>query len=226
MIPYKSLEEVQKYREDGIKKIINCCSPALGIVYKNGILLAAQNPSFSFKKIIEVHERLAIVGVGEFNYFKKMADTAINMADMQGFNYSPRDINVKSIVLGLAENLNQCFMNLDAVPLIVNLLIAEVDYHCKKTIYSLSYNGGIIDVFDFIAIGGKEEIIRSFLKTQYNPGIDLKSALNMAIKAIASTLEKNQEAITEFAIIDHTLTVTNKFKILTGAEVEKTIKEE
>lgn len=224
MVPYTSIEEIQKYREDRIKKIINSCSPALGIVYENGILLAAQNPSFSFKKIIEVHERLAIVGVGEFKYFKELADDAINMADMQGFNYSSRDINVKLIVLELAKKLDQCFTDLNRIPLITNLLIAEASYHCKKTIFSLSYNGGIIDTFDFTAIGGKEETIKSYLKKQYKPGVNLKSAINMAIDAIALTLEKNQEAITEFAIIDQTLTTANKVEFLTGAEVEKIAK--
>ncbi|HJO20075.1 MAG TPA: proteasome subunit alpha, partial [Acidimicrobiales bacterium] len=66
---YVSPEQVMKDRADYARKGIARGRAAVASTYADGVLLCAENPSNTLRKVSEIYDRIGFMGVGKYNEF-------------------------------------------------------------------------------------------------------------------------------------------------------------
>ena len=66
---YVAPEQMMKDRADYARKGIARGRAMVAAQYVDGILLVAENPSNTLRKISEIYDRIAFAGVGKYNEF-------------------------------------------------------------------------------------------------------------------------------------------------------------
>ncbi len=69
---YVAPEQVMKDRADYARKGIARGRSAVAVLYADGILIAAENPSATLRKVSEIYDRIAFAGVGKYNEFDQL----------------------------------------------------------------------------------------------------------------------------------------------------------
>ena len=78
-------------------------------------------------KVFELHDRLALAGLGHPADIEKVRQAAIDAAHLEAFTRAPEDVSLRRLVsFGLSPQLKQNFEQLFTAPTLVELLIAEV----------------------------------------------------------------------------------------------------
>jgi len=102
-------------------------------------------------------------------------------------------------------------------PYEVELVVAEVaDTPAGDQMYRLTYDGSVADETGYVAMGGKAEELTAYLKEHHREGIDLKTAMDVAVRALAGQEARDFEPdALEVAVLDRTRP-RRKFKRLLG----------
>ena len=79
---YVAPEQVMKDRADYARKGIARGRSLVGLVYDDGIVIAAENPSHTLRKVSEIYDRIAFAGVGRYNEFDQMRVAGVRAADI------------------------------------------------------------------------------------------------------------------------------------------------
>ncbi|MFM7509414.1 MAG: proteasome subunit alpha, partial [Actinomycetota bacterium] len=69
---YVSPEQLMKDRADYARKGIARGRSLVASVYAAGVLLCAENPSRTLRKVSEIYDRIAFAGVGKYNEFDQL----------------------------------------------------------------------------------------------------------------------------------------------------------
>lgn len=182
---YVPPEQQMKDRADFARKGIARGRALVGCRFDNGILLVAENPSSTLRKISEIYDRIAFAGVGKYNEFDQLRQAGIRAADIKGYQYSRSDVDAQSLANSYAQIMAQIFTH-DAKPLEVEILVAEVGIAPEgDRLFHLLYDGTIIDEDGYAALGGDAEAITARWKDTYVSGAPLNSALQAAVAALA-----------------------------------------
>ena len=153
--------------------------------YEGGILLAAENPSSTLRKISEIYDRIGFAGVGKYNEYDQLRQAGVRYADVEGYRYSREDVHAKALANAYAQILGQTFTH-DMKPMEVEILVAEVGYDpADDELYHVLYDGVIVDEDQFTVLPGDNEAVAERLKGDFRPGLSLPEALRVAIKALA-----------------------------------------
>ena len=64
---YVAPEQVMKDRADYARKGIARGRSLAAVVFDDGIVLCAENPSNTLRKVSEIYDRIAFAGVGKYN---------------------------------------------------------------------------------------------------------------------------------------------------------------
>ncbi|EQD29520.1 20S proteasome alpha-subunit, partial [mine drainage metagenome] len=122
--PYRWIDAIHQ-RRDYISEQLDRASPVLGISLPEGIFLATfhrQNP-----KIFEIYDRIALAGIGHPADLETVRGLLLNMAHVEGFQRSPRDVSIERLALfGLAPKLKSAFEDISVPPIILDVLLAEM----------------------------------------------------------------------------------------------------
>ncbi|MTA77647.1 MAG: proteasome subunit alpha, partial [Actinobacteria bacterium] len=102
---YVAPEQVMKDRADYARKGIARGRSLVALVYADGILLCAENPSATLRKISEIYDRIAFAGVGKYNEFDQMRIAGVRAADLKGYTYSREDVDARSLANNYAQIL-------------------------------------------------------------------------------------------------------------------------
>ena len=157
----------------------------VALQYEGGILLTAENPSATLRKISEIYDRIAFAGVGKYNEYDQLRQAGVRYADVEGFRFSREDVHAKSLANSYAQLLGQSFTH-DMKPMEVEILVAEVGYDpADDELFHVLYDGVILDEDRFTVIPGDNEAIAERLKTGWSEGLSLAAALGVAVTAIA-----------------------------------------
>ena len=89
---YVAPEQVMKDRADYARKGIARGRALVAVMYDNGIVLVAENPSNTLRKVVEIYDRIAFAGVGRYNEFDQLRVAGVRAADMKGYQYSRDDV--------------------------------------------------------------------------------------------------------------------------------------
>ncbi|TAN25089.1 MAG: proteasome subunit alpha [Actinomycetota bacterium] len=181
---YVAPEQVMKDRADYARKGISRGRSLICTVYKDGILLAAENPSRSLHKISEIYDRIAFAGVGKYNEFDQLRVAGIRHADTKGFTYSRDDVDARSLANVYAQYLGQVFTH-EMKPLEVEILVAELGMdEFPSQLFHILYDGTVMDESRFTVLGGDSESISERFGALFRPDWPLKEALRAAIGAL------------------------------------------
>ncbi len=182
---YVAPEQFMKDKADFARKGIARGRSLVGIVYADGVLLAAENPSATLHKISEIYDRIAFAGVGKYNEFDQLRQSGVRHADIKGFQYSREDVDARSLANLYAQYLGQTFTH-DMKPMEVEILVAEVGYEAgADELYHILYDGTVVDEVDFTVLGGEADTIAERVKASFSPAMSLADALKAATRALA-----------------------------------------
>ncbi|MFM8470134.1 MAG: 20S proteasome subunit A/B [Limisphaerales bacterium] len=122
--PYRWLEAVANRREY-VREQLRGGSPVFAASLPDGILLLGVGAGRS--KVFELHDRLALAGLGHPADIVKVRQAAIDAAHLEAFTRAPEDVSLRRLVsFGLSAQLKQNFEQLFTAPTLVELLFAEV----------------------------------------------------------------------------------------------------
>ena len=218
---YVSPEQLMKDRADFARKGIARGRSVVVVQYVDGLVFVAENQSPSLHKISEIYDRLAFAAVGRYNEFENLRIAGVRLADMRGYAYDRRDVTGRGLANAYAQTLGSIFSSGGEKPYEVEIVVAEVaDRAENDEIYRLTYDGSVADAHGYSAMGGSSDPISEYLKTHYTPGLDLETALRLAVTALGHdgpvprTVPGDH---LEAAVLDRTRSRPRKFQRLTEA---------
>src|SRR5262245_32790847 len=184
---YVAPEQVMKDRADYARKGIARGRSLAAVEYADGILICAENPSNTLRKVSEIYDRIAFAGVGKYNEFDQLRIAGVRHADLKGYSFSREDVDARSLANQYAQILGQVFTH-EMKPMEVEILVAEVgeDDAEGDLLFHILYDGTVMDEHDFTVVGGEAEAIARRLEESFEQGMELGAALRLAVKSLAA----------------------------------------
>ncbi|MCB1038371.1 MAG: proteasome subunit alpha [Acidimicrobiales bacterium] len=182
---YVAPEQVMKDRADYARKGIARGRSLVGAVCDEGIVICAENPSSTLRKVSEIYDRIAFAGVGKYNEFDQLRIAGVRAADLKGYSFSREDVDARALANQYAQILGQVFTH-EMKPLEVEILVAEVGTEPDHDqLFHLLYDGTVIDEDRYAVLGGDAEAVAErFAAAQGSRGA-LATTLAAAVAALA-----------------------------------------
>jgi proteasome alpha subunit len=199
---YVAPEQVMKDRADYARKGIARGRSLAAVVFADGILICAENPSSTLRKISEIYDRIAFAGVGRYNEFDQLRIAGVRHADLKGYSFSREDVDARSLANQYATILGNVFTH-EMKPMEVEILVAEVGADgAADQLYHILYDGTVMDEDRFTVLGGEAEAIAGRLAEAFQEGMSLAAALQAAMSALAGPDRTLTGADLEVAILE------------------------
>jgi len=201
---YVAPEQVMKDRADYARKGIARGRSLAAVVYDEGILICAENPSSTLRKISEIYDRIAFAGVGKYNEFDQLRIAGVRAADLKGYAYSREDVDARSLANQYASILGQVFTH-EMKPMEVEILVAEVGRtKADDRLFHILYDGTVMDEDGSTVLGGESDAINARLTEAFNDQLDLAGALKAAVGALAGPDRTLTPGELEAAVLERT----------------------
>jgi len=201
---YVAPEQVMKDRADYARKGIARGRSLAAVTFVGGIVLCAENPSTTLRKVSEIYDRIAFAGVGKYNEFDQLRIAGVRHADLKGYAFSREDVEARSLANHYAQVLGQIFTH-EMKPLEVEILVAEAGADpTQDQLFHIQYDGTVMDKQRLLALGGEAEAITERLGETWSDSLDLGSALSMVVKALGGTERTLTATDLEIAVLDRT----------------------
>jgi proteasome alpha subunit len=218
---YASAEQIMRDRSEFARKGIARGRGVVVCTFADGVLFVAENASSALHKVSEIYDRIAFAAVGKYNEYENLRVAGIRLADLRGYSYDRRDVTARALANAYAQTLGSIFTE-QQKPYEVELCVAEVGSGPEDDqIYRLSYDGTIVDEPQFLVMGGQAEALTTYLRREYNGGLPLREALQLAVAALGSVggTDGSPRVLPagqlEVAVLDRTRG-TRKFRRITG----------
>ena len=183
---YASPEQLMRDRSEFARKGIARGRSVVVLSYAGGVLFVAENPSNALHKVSEIYDKIGYAAVGKYNEFEALRQSGVRYADVRGYSYDRRDVTARGLVNAFAQQLGAIFGE-QSKPFEVEVCVAQVGSSVgTDELYRLTYDGSVTDEPGFIAMGGQSEAIASTLRERHDNEQDLKSALKLAVDALAA----------------------------------------
>jgi len=200
---YVAPEQVMKDRADYARKGIARGRSLVAVVYAEGILLCAENPSATLRKISEIYDRIAFAGVGKYNEFDQLRIAGVRHADLKGYQFSREDVDARSLANQYAQILGQVFTH-EMKPMEVEILVAEVGQDADSDrLFHILYDGTVMDESSHTVLGGDAEAVRARLEESFTEGLDLAGAIALSVSALAGPERTLAATDLEVAVLHH-----------------------
>ena len=181
---YVPPEQFLKDRADFARKGISRGRALIACACNDGILLVAENPSTTLRKISEIYDRIAFAGVGKYNEYDNLRMAGVRQADMTGYQFSRRDVDARRLANLYAQVLAHEF-TAGAKPLEVEILVAEVgEEPSGDRLFRISFDGTVMDEDGLSVLGGDTETVASRMTSTVHDGT-FASVLRAAVSALA-----------------------------------------
>jgi proteasome alpha subunit len=182
---YVAPEQVMKDRADYARKGIARGRSLAALVYDDGIVICAENPSRTLRKVSEIYDRIAFAGVGRYTEFDQMRMAGVRHADLKGYSFSREDVDARSLANQYAQMLGQIFTH-EMKPMEVEILVAEIsDDPARDQLFHLLFEGTVSDEYDYTVLGGEAEAIADRLSESWRAGLTLADAVKAAAMALS-----------------------------------------
>lgn len=199
---YVAPEQVMKDRADYARKGIARGRSLAAVTFADGILICAENPSTTLRKVAEIYDRIAFAGVGKYNEFDQLRIAGVRHADLKGYSFSREDVEARSLANQYAQILGQIFTH-EMKPLEVEILVAEVGETPElDQLFYIQYDGTVMDKSHQLALGGEAEAITDRLEEAWTDGLDLPGALRLVVKALGGPERTLTADDLEVAVLD------------------------
>jgi len=182
---YVAPEQMMKDRADYARKGIARGRALVAVRFVDGIVIVAENPSDTLRKVSEIYDRIAFAGVGKYNEFDQLRVAGVRAADLKGYQYSRDDVDARSLANSYAQMLGNIFTH-EMKPMEVEILVAEVGLEpAGDQMFHILYDGTVVDARDIAAIGGDAEAIKTRLADAWTEGLDQSAAIRVGAAALA-----------------------------------------
>jgi proteasome alpha subunit len=199
---YVAPEQVMKDRADYARKGIARGRSLAAVVYDDGILICAENPSSTLNKISEIYDRIAFAGAGRYSEYDQLRIAGVRHADLKGFSYSREDVDARSLANAYAQILNQVFTH-EIKPLEVDILVAELGENAEgNRLYHILYDGTVMDESKFSVLGGETDAIEDRLAETWEASLPLAGALGVVVAALAGPDRHLEATDLEAAVLE------------------------
>src|SRR5215203_1540850 len=216
---YVAPEQVMKDRADYARKGIARGRSLAAVVFDDGILICAENPSTTLRKVSEIYDHIAFAGVGKYNEFDQLRIAGVRHADLKGYSYSREDVNARGLANQYAQILGQIFTH-ELKPMEVEILVAEIGAEPRHDqMFHILYDGTVRDENESTALGGDAESIVTRLRETWVEGQDLDAALAGAIEALTGPDRRLSADDLEAAVLDRTAGQRRSFRRLEPDEL-------
>ena len=217
---YVAPEQVMKDRADYARKGIARGRALTALRYDGGIVVVAENPSNTLRKVSEIYDRIAFAGVGRYSEFDQLRIAGVRHADLKGYSYSREDVDARSLANAYAQILNQVFTH-EIKPLEVEILVAEVAHDAggADQLFHILYDGTVMDENRFSVLGGEADAITERMDSGFAEGLALGDAVAVAVQALAGPDRGLPADDLEVAVLDRTQG-RRAFRRIEGSELE------
>jgi proteasome alpha subunit len=217
---YASPEQIMRDRADYARKGIARGRAIVALEYTVGIVFLAENPSSTLHKVSEIYDRIAFAGVGKYDEYERLRILGIRQADLKGYAYAREDVTARALANLYSQVLGEMF-TAAFKPFEVEILVAEVGEEGQESqLYRVMYDGVMTDEEGFVALGGQEEGLSTFLEDRYQPTPELNDAIRLGVEALRSVGNSDMTAEQiEAAVLDRSLS-RRKFRRLQAADIE------
>lgn len=199
---YVAPEQVMKDRADYARKGIARGRSLVAAICTEGIVICAENPSSTLRKVSEIYDRIAFAGVGKYNEFDQLRISGVRAADLKGYSFSREDVDARSLANQYAQILGQVFTH-EMKPLEVEILVAEVGETLEgDQLFHLLYDGTVIDEHRFAVLGGDAESVAGRVRSNLGDAPDLATALQVAAGALSGPDRTLVAGDLEVAVLD------------------------
>jgi len=182
---YVSPEQLMKDRADYARKGISRGRAAVACTYVEGVLLCAENPSNTLRKVGEIYDRIAFVGVGKYSEFDQLRIAGVRHADLKGYSFSRDDVDALWLANQYAQILGQYFTH-EMKPLEVEMIVAEIgEEGAADQLFHLLYDGTVMDTRGFMVVGGEADVIRGRMEEGWSQEMTLSEAVSASVSALA-----------------------------------------
>jgi proteasome alpha subunit len=198
---YAPPEQVMKDRADYARKGIARGRSLCAVTFQDGIVIVAENPSNTLRKVSEIYDRIAFAGVGKYNEFDQLRVAGIRAADIKGYQYSRDDVDARSLANQYAQILGQIFTH-EMKPMEVEILVAEVGVVVgTDQLFHILYDGTVMDEQRFTVLGGDSDTIVGRLSERWAENLELAGAVSLATQSLAGPERTLTAADLEVAVL-------------------------
>src|SRR4051794_34100691 len=182
---YVAPEQVMKDRADYARKGIARGRSLVALSYDDGIVIVAENPSSTLRKVSEIYDRIAFAGVGKYNEYDQLRVAGVRAADLKGYQYSRDDVDARSLANQYAQILGQIFTH-EMKPMEVEILVAEVGTTPEgDQLFHILYDGTVMDEEHFSVLGGDADAIDQRLRDSWREASTLDAVVKVAVASLA-----------------------------------------
>ncbi len=201
--------EGRLYQVEYASKIVEQGTTGVGLLYKDGVLLAADKSISSkliipdsIEKIFKVDENIAVVSAGLVGDARRLVGIARRQAQDNKMVFS-EPIQTEVMAKEIAET-KQAFTQYGGLrPFGVAFIIGGFDE--KGPALFETEPSGALAQFKAVAVGRNKEKAMEIFEKEFKEGLSLEKAISIAYKALEKSMpEKEKIAIErlEFAIVD------------------------
>ena len=202
---YVSPEQWYQDKAEYARKGIARGKPIVALDYADGIVLLAENPSTSLRKISEIYDRIAFAGVGKFDEYENLRKAGVRYADLRGYSYCREDVAAKNLANEYSTVLGGIFTR-EMKPFEVEVLVVEVgNSPDESSMYKILFDGAISDHSRFAAIGDQADDLIGVLRDDWSDGMDLPQAVKLgreALGRVSNGASELTESNLEIAVVD------------------------
>jgi proteasome alpha subunit len=205
-----------EYAKEAVKR----GSTSLGIIFKDGMLLATVKPTIdlivneNMEKIFQVDDHIGAVAAGLLADARILANQARVRAQVHKITYEePIDVWGLSKVIGDRMQVSTLYAGLR--PFGVTFLIGGTD---KGGMHLIEADpSGMLYEWQAYAIGRGGAVANKILKQKWKPGMQEKDAVKLAMEVIEKTEKEKKDDSIEIIVI----TKDEKYRKLTTDELKK-----
>ncbi len=215
------------YQVEYASKIVEQGTTGVGIVYKDGVLIAADKSlqsklvyPQSIEKIFKIDENVAVVSAGLVGDARRLVGIARRQAQDNRMVFSEK-IQVEVMAKEIAET-KQAFTQYGGLrPFGVAFIVAGMDEK-GPSLFQTEPSGALAQ-YKSVAIGRNKDKAMDVFEKEYKEMISLEKAVVLAYKALGKSIpdkEKISLNRVEFAVVDE-----KGFKLLNELDVKKYLKQ-
>jgi len=214
------------YQVEYASKIVEQGTTGVGVVYKDGVLLAADKsissklvyPS-SIEKIFKIDKNIGVVSAGLVGDARRLVGIARRQAQDNRMVYS-EEIQVEVMAKEIAET-KQAFTQYGGLrPFGVAFIVAGTDEK-GPSLFQTEPSGALAQ-YKSVAIGRNKDKAMAVFEKEYKEGIILEKAIVLAYKSLAKSLPEKEKINlnrVQFAIVNN-----EGFHVLDEQELKKYLK--
>jgi len=198
---YVSPEQMMQDRADYARKGIARGRSLIALQYDQGIVLVAENPSSTLRKISEIYDRIAFAGVGKYSEFDQLRVAGVRAADLKGYQFSRQDVDARSLANQYAQLIANTFTH-EVKPLEIEILVVEVgSSQATDRLYRIMYDGTVLDEERCAVIGGESDEMKTRTASA-SPTDDIGVAIRNAVAALSGQSRKLGARDLEVAVLE------------------------